>query len=218
MNYRYTQVDMDPLYGVCHYVVGMVCDQFFRGEVAGVENLPTKGGFLVAANHASLLDPPLIGAQVPRQMSFFARKTLWKGGIVSWWMNSVGCIPVDRDGGSDVQALKRVLKALGEGKVLILFPEGTRTPDGGLQQAKAGVGFMACKAGVPIVPTRIFGSYRAMGRNQPLRLGSPVSVVFGKPVSPREFDALTGKERYQKASDYIMQRIASLEEPRYPVI
>lgn len=218
MNYRYAQVDMQPLYGFCHFVVGVLCDQFFRGEVAGIENLPRQGGFLLAANHASLLDPPLIGAQVPRQMSFFARKTLWKGGIVSWWMDSVGCIPVDRDGGSDIQALKRVLKALGEGKVLILFPEGTRTPDGLLHEPKAGVGFMACKAGVPVVPTRIFGSYRAMGRNQPLRLGTPVSVVFGEAVSPHEFDALAGKERYQKASDYIMRRIAALEEPALPVL
>jgi 1-acyl-sn-glycerol-3-phosphate acyltransferase len=218
MNYRYTQVAMHPLYGFCHYLVGVVYDQLFRGEVAGVENLPKSGGFLIAANHASHLDPPLVGAQVPYQMSFFARKTLWKPGFVSWWMDSVGCIPVDRDGGSDIQALKRVLKVLAEGKILILFPEGTRSPDGKLHEPKAGVGFMACKAGVPVVPARVFGSFKAFGRSGKLRLGTPVSVVFDKPVQPEAFAAMTGKERYQKASELIMQRIAALEEPHYPVI
>lgn len=219
MNRRYDHPEMEFMYGICHYMLVCFSDAFFRGEVAGLEHLPKEGGFIVAANHQSHLDPPLIGSQVPRQMCAFARKTLWKPGIAAWWMDAVGCIPVDRDGGSDVQAMKRVLRALSEGKVLILFPEGTRSPTGALQTPKAGVGFMACRTGVPVVPTRIFGSFEAFGRNGPFRPGTPVSVVFGSPLQRRDYDdPKDGKDRYQRASERIMERIATLVAPSYPIV
>ena len=139
MSDAFPQANMTPIYGVCHYAIAVTFDMFFRGEVAGVEHLPKSGAFLIAGNHASHLDPPMIGSQVPRQMCFFARKTLWRGPASSWWLDAVGTIPVDRDGGQDVGALKRVLRALADGKVMILFPEGTRSPDGHLQPPKPGV-------------------------------------------------------------------------------
>ncbi len=210
---------MDRLYGFSHYLISVAYDVFYRGEVAGVENLPKTGPFLIAANHASHLDPPLIGSQVPRQMSFFARKTLWKGGFASWWLDGVGTIPVDRDGGQDVSALKRVLRSLADGRVLILFPEGTRSPTGELQPPKPGVGFIVCKSQVPVVPARIFGSYAAFGRGARVpKVGIPVSVVFGRPIPPSGYDAPdAGKERYQVASTRIMAEIAKLQAPE-PVI
>jgi len=186
----------------------------FRGEVRGLEHVPARGGFLLAANHASFIDPPMIGCQLPRQIAYFARKTLWKGGFSSWWLDSVGTIPVDRDGGQDVSAIKRVLRALREERGLILFPEGTRTPDGQLQPAKAGVGFIAVKTQVPVVPVRIFGSHEAFGRDRPLRLGTPVSIVFGAPILPAAYDdPRAGKERAQVASDRIMAHISRLTPP-----
>lgn len=215
MSRAFPQLDMEPVYGVCHYVIRVMFDMFFRGEVVGVENLPTSGAFLIAANHASHLDPPLIGTHVPRQMCFFARRTLWSGGLASWWLDTVGTIPVDRDGGQDVGALKRVLRALAEGKVMILFPEGTRTLDGNLQSPKPGVGFIVCKTQVPVVPARIFGSFEAFGKGAKLpRLGTPVTVVFGRPIQPSEYDEpAAGRERYQVASSRIMERIAQLHRP-----
>jgi 1-acyl-sn-glycerol-3-phosphate acyltransferase len=210
----FPQVEMQPVYGVCHYTLRVMFDMFFRGEVAGLENLPKAGGFLLAANHASFIDPPMIGCQLPRQIAYFARKTLWKGGVSSWWLDAVGTIPVDRDGGQDVSAIKRVLRALREERGLILFPEGTRSPDGQLQPAKAGVGFIAVKTQVPVVPVRIFGSHEAFGRDRPLRLGTPVSVVFGAPILPAAYDdPRAGKERAQVASDRIMAQIARLTPP-----
>lgn len=215
MSTAFPQVEMSPLYGVCHYLIRVLYDVCFRGDVAGLEHLPRTGPFLIAANHASHLDPPLIGSNVPRQMCFFARKTLWKPGLASWWLDNVGTIPVDRDGGQDVGALKRVLRALNDGKVLILFPEGTRSPDGKLQPAKPGVGFIVCKSQVPVVPARIFGSFEAFGRGDKVpNLGTPVSVVFGRPISPAVYDdPAAGKERYQVASQRIMAEIAKLEAP-----
>jgi len=214
MSRAFPQVEMSPVYGVCHYLLRVFFEMFFRGQASGMENLPASGGFLVAANHASFIDPPAIGSLIPRQIAYFARKTLWKPGFASWWLDSVGTIPVDRDGGQDVSAIKRVLRALRDERGLILFPEGTRTPDGRLQPAKAGVGFIAVKTQVPVIPVRIFGSHEAFGRDRPLRLGTPVSVVFGAPILPADYDdPAAGKERAQVASDRIMARIAQLHPP-----
>jgi 1-acyl-sn-glycerol-3-phosphate acyltransferase len=210
---------MQPVYGFCHYWLRVSYQMCFRGEVRGLEHVPARGGFLLAANHASFIDPPMIGCQLPRQIAYFARKTLWKGGFSSWWLDAVGTIPVDRDGGQDVSAIKRVLRALREERGLILFPEGTRTPDGQLQPAKAGVGVIAIKTQVPGVPVRIFGSHEAFGRDRPLRLGTPVSVVFGAPILPGDYDdPRAGKERAQVASDRIMAHIARLTPPGYRVL
>ncbi len=219
MNRSYQQVEMRPVYGFFHYLTAVLYDIAFRGEVAGLENLPRAGSFLLAANHASYLDPFLIGAQVERQIAFFARKTLWKPGLSSWWLDLVGTIPVDRDGGQALSAIKRVLRALKDDRGLILFPEGTRTPDGNLQTPKPGVGMIACSTQVPVVPVRIFGSYQAMGKGQGLRFDTPITIVFGRPISPAEYDDPTaGKERYQVASNRIMARIALLQEPPVRVI
>ena len=219
MSRHFTQVDMTPVYGLFHYLFHTLHGMFFRGEVAGVENIPATGAFLLAANHASHLDPPAIGSQVPRQIAFFARKTLWKGGILSWWMDQAGCIPVDRDGASDVGAIKRVLRTLQEGRALILFPEGTRSKDGQFQAPKSGVGMIACRAKVPVVPVRIFDSHVAWGRGRRINPGVPVSVVFGKPVTVAEFeDRSAGKQRYQIASERIMARIAALTAPPVNVV
>ena len=219
MNRAYQQVAMKPVYGFFHYLTTVLYDIGFRGEVAGLENLPGQGSFLLAANHASHLDPFLIGAQVQRQIAYFARKTLWKPGFASWWLDMVGTIPVDRDGGQALSAIKRVLRVLKEDRGLILFPEGTRSPDGNLQMAKPGVGMIACSTQVPVVPVRIFHSFEAFGKGRGVQLGTPVSVVFGPPIPPAVYDdPNAGKERYQTASDRIMARIAQLAEPVAPVV
>lgn len=219
MSHRFPQIRMEAVYGICHYAVETIREIHFHGEVHGVQNIPRRGGCIIAANHASVLDPPIIGCHVPRQLCFFARKTLWKGGVASWWLDTVGVVPVDRDAGSDVAAVKRVLQVLKEGRALILFPEGTRTLTGRLQRPKAGVGLLACRTGVPVVPARIFGSFEAFGRQGPLRIGTPVSVVFGRPLPPAQYDnPADGKERYQRASERIMAAIAALELPRPRVI
>ena len=150
--------------------------------------------------------------------SVFSRAKPFKPGFASWWLNGVGTIPVDRDGGTDVTAIKRVLNALKKDKVIILFPEGTRSPDGQLQAAKPGVGLLACRTGVPVVPARVFGSFKAFGKDGTLRLGTPVTVVYGKPLQPSEYDdPSAGKERYLRASQHIMAAISQLKEP-VPVI
>jgi 1-acyl-sn-glycerol-3-phosphate acyltransferase len=215
---RHAQLDMEPIYGFFHSLCRLAHQMFFRGDVKGLEYLPKTGGYIVAANHASLLDPPMVGQFLNRQAAFFARKTLWKPGVAAWWLDAVGTIPVDRDGGQDVGAIKRVLKALANDKVMILFPEGTRSPDGNLQKPKPGVGMIVCRTQVPVVPARIFNSANAFGKGGGLQPGTPVSVVFGRPLSPAYYDPGAGKDRYQEASERIMAAIAQLECPEPAVI
>jgi 1-acyl-sn-glycerol-3-phosphate acyltransferase len=215
----YRQAEMTRVYGFFHYLSVLFYDMFFRGEVAGVENLPSSGAFLIAANHVSHLDPPIVGSFVSRQVCFFARKSLWKPGVAAWWLDAVGTIPVDRDGGQDVSAIKRVLRALADDKVLILFPEGTRSPDGALQTPKPGVGMIVCRTQVPVVPARISGSFEAFGRGVKFpRVGTPISVIFGPPLFPRDYDPGAGKERYQQASERIFNAIAKLHQPPIVVV
>ena len=209
---------MGLVYAVSRLAAEAAHGAFFRGELVGLANVPQTGPFLLAANHASFLDPPLIGCHVLRPIAYFARQTLWQPGPAAWWLDAVGAIPVDRDG-SDVAAIKSVLRALTAGRALVLFPEGTRSTDGALQAPKAGVGLLACRAQVPVVPARIFNSHRALGRDGALRPGTPVSVVYGRPLLPADYDdPAAGKERYQRASEKIMSAIAALREPVLNVI
>lgn len=220
MTCAFPQVEMEPVYGFSHYLAATAYETLFRGDVVGLENLPPSGGFLLAANHASHLDPFIVGSQLPRQVTFFARKTLWTPGLPSWWLNSVGVIPVDRDGGSDVTAIKRVLNALKLQKIIIMFPEGTRSKDGQLHAPKPGVGLFACRAQVPVVPARIFGSFEALGKGGKVpRFGTRVTVVYGAPLAPADYDLPNaGKDRYQLASEKIMARIATLQPPVNQVV
>lgn len=214
----FAQLRMQPLYGFCHYVLFSIQEALFRGEIVGLENLPADGGFLLASNHSSHLDPPFVGAVLPHQLAFFARKSLWKPGLASWWLDSVGAIPVERDS-ADLAAIKRVISTLRGGRPIMLFPEGTRSPDGTLQPAKAGVGMIVCKTQVPVVPCRIFNSHVALNRHGNLRPGTPIHIVYGRPLYPEHYDVKAdGKERYQRASERIMAAIAALSEPQVTII
>lgn len=219
MTPAFPQLGMEPVYGFFHYLSASLSDMCFRGDVAGLEHLPRTGGYLVASNHASHLDAFIVGSRLPRQVTFFARKTLWKPGFSAWWLNAVGVIPVDRDGTSDVAAIKRVLNALKQDKIIIMFPEGTRSPNGELQPPKPGVGLFACRSQVPVVPARIFGSFEALGKHGTPRFGTPVSVTYGRPILPADYDEPSaGKDRYQIASTRIMARIAELRPPPVRVV
>ncbi len=213
------QLQMTPFYGFCHYLAASLHSMWFRGEVAGMENFPADGPFLVASNHASNLDPLVVGCHMPRQMRGFGRKNLWENWFIGWWFDQVETIPVERDSG-DIGAIKRVLQALKENRAIVLFPEGTRSADGKLQKPKPGVGLMACKTGVPVIPCRVYGSFEAYRKGTLIpRFGTPVSVVFGPPISAAEYDdPSAGKARYENAARRLMDRIAALPQPTYPVI
>lgn len=219
MNGDRPSIEMEVPYGFFYGLCQIGYQMLFRGDVAGLQNLPRRGGYIVAANHASHLDPPIVGLFIPRQVSFFARKTLWKRGFASWWLDIVGTIPVDRDGGMSLDAIKRILQTLARGRAVIVFPEGTRSATGELQAPKAGVGLIACRAKVPVIPARVFGSFEAFGREGRLRLGTPISVSYGPALQPGDYDhPEDGKERYARAAARIMDAINRIGPPPVTVI
>ena len=183
-----------------------------RFAVRGVENIPDQGGVLLASNHASFLDPPAVGAGYRgRPLHFMARDTLWNSKFGTWWMSKVGCIPVSR-GTGDMRALKTTIKMLKEGKVVSMFPEGTRTEDGELQEAKGGIGFIIEKSECRVVPAYIDGSYKSHPKGTTLIKPSKVTITYGKPITQEEFQALgSGRKAYDAHAALIMQRIAELK-------
>jgi 1-acyl-sn-glycerol-3-phosphate acyltransferase len=184
-------------------------DLLYRLEAVGVEYVPMDGPLLVASNHLSFFDPPAIGSIFPRPTWFFARKTLFGNAFSRYILTSVLSIPVDRDGDSDVGAMRRVLQLMKENQSLVMFPEGTRSPNGHPQDIRTGIGWLACKSQAPILPTRVEGSYDIWNRNMSApALGPTLRVVFGKPILPAEYDpgSSYGKERFEIAA----KRIATL--------
>jgi len=141
-----------------------------------------------------------------------ARDTLFRNRIAGKILRSWNCVPINRERG-DIGALRTVLRLLGEGKAVLMFPEGTRSRDGKLQDARAGIGMMVAKANVPVVPMRIFGTERALPRGATFPRPAQVTVVFGEPVEFRVPETLKGeelKEFYLQIGREIMRRIAAL--------
>ncbi len=186
-----------------------------RVEAVGAANLPRSGPFLLASNHTSFLDPLLLGCFLPRPICFFSRKTLWETPALGWMLDRLKCIPVDRDGEGDIGAFKRVFAALKAGEGVQVFPEGTRTRDGHLQPPRRGIGLLAAKLGVPVVPARVFGAFETFNRRQILprpfyRLG----VVYGRVLTPRDYDpGPRDPQRHEIIAARVMDAIAALPPP-----
>jgi len=203
------------VYKLARFFSSLLYRGLYRVKLTGLENIPENGAFILATNHASFLDPPLVGFALARPIYYFARKTLFRFWIGSWFLDRLNTIPVDRDGPSDIAAFKQVLSILGQGHGMLIFPEGTRSRDGKLQAVKSGVGLLACRSQAIVVPTRIFGSYEALSRHHKLpRFKGRLHVVYDKPMLPSEYDPQgPSKLRYAEASNRIMNRIRELRIP-----
>ncbi len=184
---------------------------WLRFRAYGVANIPKTGGCILAANHASYLDPPIVSASFrSRVIHFMARDTLFKPGFPRWILTNVGCVQIDRTKG-DVAALRRGLQVLKDGKVLGVFPEGTRSLDGQLQKAKGGIGFLIAKAKVPVVPIYVDGTFHAMSKRAKWVKPVKVRIFIGEPIMPDEVAAQgKGREAYESIAALVMSRIAAL--------
>ena len=182
----------------------------FGLRLEGMENLITSGPVLIASNHQSFLDPPLIGNLYKDEMVFFARKTLFKG-AAKWVYPQWNAIPVDQDR-PDMSSMKTVIRKLKEGWRVLVFPEGQRTLNGEIGEAAPGVGLIAAKSGVPIQPVRISGADQALPRGSGKVRLARITVTVGKPIilSPEELKSYTGKEGYEALTNRIMDAIKAL--------
>lgn len=181
-----------------------------------LDEIPRDGPLILAANHASNLDAPVIGSwlipRLGRRIHWLGKRELFEWPIVGWVATNGGVHPVDRDA-ADVEAFRLARRILDEGHVLFVFPEGTRSPDGGLQAARDGVAVLAMRTGAPIVPIGISGSSRVWPKGQRLpHPGGHVVVRVGhlfRPVDelPPGTDRRTAKGL---VTTMIMTRIAAL--------
>lgn len=210
---------MNPTYRIVWLIARALFYTYFRGRYFHPERVPLSGPVILAANHASVLDPPMIGSGFNRIVNYLARKTLMEIPVFGALLRRLNVVPVDRDG-SGGAGLKAILDRLLNGGIILLFPEGTRTADGNLQTAKSGVGLTVIKSTAPVVPVRVRGTFEAFGRHMKIPMPHRVSVVYGEPM---DFKALREesktcskprlKEIYQQAADEIMAAIATLEVP-----
>jgi 1-acyl-sn-glycerol-3-phosphate acyltransferase len=208
---------MNPVYFIGWTFYRTVFATYFQWKVYNHERVPLKGAVILAANHASFLDPPLVGSGLKRDINYLARKSLFRIPFLGWILRTVNAVPVDRDGGG-AAGLKAIMERLHNGGAIILFPEGTRTRDGNLQPARSGVGLAVIKSDAPVVPVRVFGTREAWGRGQRIPRPHPVAVKYGRPMTFAKQRAEANdctkarlKQIYQEVSDEIMAVIAKLE-------
>jgi len=161
----------------------------YRVRRWGIENIPAEGPVLLAPNHQSHLDPPLVGSCCPRQVSYIARASLFNFAPFAWIMHSFGAFPIERDG-RGFAGIKETLRRLKRGDVVLIFPEGARTYDGQIAPFHSGIRTLALRSGATIVPVAIEGTYQAWPRQRSFpRLGT-IHLRFGEPIGPGEIQEL----------------------------
>ena len=189
-------------YDVAKVVVTGIARTLFRLRVVGAEKVPKTGPLIVAANHISNFDPPLLGVALPRPVAYMAKKELFAMPVLKQLIPRLNAYPVDREAGGTA-ALRASLRLLKEGRAVGIFPEGGRNVTG-TNEEKAGAAFLAAASGAPVVPAAIVGT-------RTLRPFGRVTVVFGDPirvVRNRQSDA----DDLEKGAMQIMQRIRALQE------
>ena len=196
------------LYSVLVIVLSALFRIFFRMKVHGIENIPRSGGVVIASNHISVLDPPILGVAASRTLHFMAKRELFANTFFGWLIAKLNAFPVQR-GAPDRVAIRKALSLLEQGEVLGIFPEGTRSKNGILGTAEPGVAMIAAKAGVPIIPAAIFGANQ-IGKTG--LLPPKFSVIFGTPIMPEA--GRVDRIAIDQLSDEMMKAIACLVDKR----
>ncbi len=173
-------------YQFARFVVVSFCRIYLRMSVDGQENVPDTGAFVLAPIHRSYIDTPIASGCTRRRLRFMGKDSLWKKQPFRWTLSALGGFPVSR-GTADREAILRSIQVLESGEPLVLFPEGERKSGPVVQPLFDGAAYVACKAGVPIVPVGIGGSELAMGKGAKWIRPRKVHVIIGRPlpVPPR---------------------------------
>ncbi len=203
------------LYEVAHPLVSWVARWCCSLEVVGRDRVPARGGVIVAANHVSYLDIPIVGCSLARRADFLAKAELFTQPVVGWFFKRLGGVPIRRDGAAR-HALAEVERRLEAGHLVVVYPEGTRSPDERLREPKPGVGMLAVRTGAPVVPAYVAGTGEAWPAGAWWLRSRPITVVFGEPMRWEQAaatapDETAANRRYQDVSREIMDRIAELQ-------
>ena len=211
---------MNPTYWFFIQIARLIARSCFSLEIIGRENLPPEGsgGYLLAMNHQSYLDPPIAAlAARPRPIHFLARKTLLRWPVLGPIFPRLNVVPIDQDR-PDMSALRNVIRLLKAGETTIVFPEGARTLDGDFQPAQPGIGLIIAKTLAPVVPMRVFGAFEAMPRGGSAIRLVPIKVKIGRPLAFSAADlarqtADSGRDVYQRLGERVMTAIKAIEPP-----
>ena len=202
---------MDIVYRLGHRFFRELAHGFTDFRIIGAERLRFEGAALIASNHVSFLDPPFIGQAFEGPIHYFARKTLFDHPLAGWVLRRWQSIPIDREK-PDAASLKTTIRLLRSGAKVLVFPEGTRSPDGNLQRAEAGVGLFIAQSEAPVLQVRLFGTREAYPRGAKVLHPAQVTMVVGEMWKPEltQFPG-SGRELYQGLADEVMRRIGELQ-------
>lgn len=203
---------MGSYYSVVRFLASSCLGLATGWEVTGREWVPRSGGLVIASNHISFWDPPLVGSALPRECHFLAKEELFATPLLGPMIRSLNAIPIRR-GLADLSGMSRAIEVLKRGEALLMFPEGSRMRDGELHPARPGVGMMAVSADVSILPCFISGSGRP---GKWWNRSSRVRISFGharswQDLAGLEGDPTPGRALYQRVGDEVMREIAVLK-------
>jgi len=184
----------------------------FDLKTYGSRNVPKTGGVLLVANHQSYLDPVLVAVHLDRPVSFLAKSELFENPYFAWFIRSLHAFPV-RQGEGDVGAVREMIRRLEEGNVLNVYPEGSRTKTGEIAPLEKGVALVIRKAGVPVVPVAIDGSFAAWPKGALMFHPHPVRVRYGKPI---DFNGKKGEEIIGTLENELRSLMAELRSSQVP--
>ncbi len=197
------------LYVITKLFLLMLAKVFFRLEAYGTENIPKDGGIIIASNHLSHLDPPVLGVCVPRHIFHVAKQELAQVKPLALVFRIFGTILIDRSRGK--KALQIAEEYVSKGLAVIIFPEGTRSVTGRLQRGRTGVAVVAMRCGAPIVPAVVIGTDKAMRKHSKFIRPAKVIVKFGKPIHVEKVEsAVIPRDRLLATTKKVMDAIEEL--------
>lgn len=195
----------------------------YRAKAYHAERMPMTGSLLIAANHQSYLDPPLIGIFVKRKLNYLARSGLFRSRVFGWIITACNALPISEEGG-DLGAIRETIRRLEEGRAILIFPEGSRSSDGAMRPLKRGIALLMKKAGCPVMPVAVEGCFDAWPRDKRPRLMGPrIAVMYGEPIPREELKklgadaALERIEREIEAMRLVLrEKLRAESDGRYP--
>lgn len=188
-------------------------------KVEGLNNLPRKGGFILAANHASYMDHLIIASYIitslNRKVHFLAKKEHFSNPFKAAWHYYAGAVPIDRQKGGK-KAVKWAIKSLKQGKIIAIHPEGTRSLNGKLQKAKTGIARLALLTKAPVIPAGLIGTYEILPKGNYIPRFKKATMNIGKPMHfPEYYNKRINKRMLTEVTNNIMKEIAKLSNQKY---